>query len=165
MNRHVQVFLIAIAFDLYWTLVVLFRERGLFLWLALAILACLMLSPAHRLYALLLAAMGSGLDTLWALTGLIEFHGEALLPLWMLALWLMFATVWTHLTRTTTLPGWILTLMGTLGGPVAYIIGERLGAMTFLEPAFVVVSWMVLGWLTLMLLFHILMGRRPCDPL
>lgn len=109
--------------------------------------------------------MGSGLDTLWALTGLIEFHGEALLPLWMLALWLMFATVWTHLTRTTTLPGWILTLMGTLGGPVAYIIGERLGAMTFLEPAFVVVSWMALGWLTLMLLFHILMGRRPCDPL
>ena len=165
MNRHVQVFLIAIAFDLYWTLVVLFRERGLFLWLALAVLACLMLSPAHRLYALLLAAMGSGLDTLWALTRLIDFHGEALLPLWMMALWLMFATVWTHLTRTTTLPGWILTLMGTLGGPVAYIIGERLGAMTFLEPAFVVVSWMALGWLTLMLLFHIVMGRRPCDPL
>ena len=28
MRRHVQVFLMAIAFDLYWTLVVLFRERG-----------------------------------------------------------------------------------------------------------------------------------------
>ncbi|MNL84142.1 hypothetical protein D3C87_2120120 [compost metagenome] len=55
--------------------------------------------------------------------------------------------------------------MGALGGPVAYIIGQRLGAMTFLEPAFVVVSWMALGWLTLMLLFHILIGRRPCDPL
>ena len=43
MRRYVQVFLMAVAFDLYWTLVVLFRERGLVVWLALAILACLML--------------------------------------------------------------------------------------------------------------------------
>lgn len=61
MKHSVQVFAMAIAFDLYWTLVVVFRERGLFLWLALAILAFVMLSPAHRLYALLLATAGSGL--------------------------------------------------------------------------------------------------------
>ncbi|MFJ5389309.1 DUF2878 domain-containing protein [Pectobacterium sp. CHL-2024] len=160
MKRYVQVFLMAIAFDLYWTLVVLFRERGLFLWLALAILACLMLSLAHRLYALLLAAAGSGLDALWVWTGLIDFDGGVLLPLWMVALWLMFATVWTELTRTTTLPVWLLTLMATCGGPVAYIIGERLGAMTFLKPDIIVASWMVSGWLILMLFFHMLMGKR-----
>ncbi|MEI7342989.1 DUF2878 domain-containing protein [Pectobacterium brasiliense] len=160
MKRYVQVFLMAIAFDLYWTLVVLFRERGLFLWLALAILACLMLSPAHRLYALLLAAAGSGLDALWVWTGLIDFDGDMLLPLWMVALWLMFATVWTELTRTTTLPVWLLTLLATFGGPVAYIIGERLGAMTFLKPDIIVTSWMASGWLILMLFFHILMGKR-----
>ena len=39
------------------------------------------------------------------------------MPLWMVALWLMFATVWTQLTRTTTLPGWLLTLLATVGGP------------------------------------------------
>lgn len=160
MKRNVQVFVMAIAFDLYWTLVVLFRERGLFLWLALAVLACLMLPPAHRFYALLLAAAGSGLDALWALTGLIDFNGEALLPLWMLALWLMFAVVWTRLTSITTLPGWLLTSMATIGAPVAYLIGERLGAITFLAPTFIVVSWMATGWLVLMLFFHILIGRR-----
>ncbi|MBA7752976.1 DUF2878 domain-containing protein [Enterobacter sp. RHBSTW-01064] len=160
MRRYVQVFLIAIAFDLYWTLVVLFRERGLVVWLALAILACLMLSPAHRIYAILLAAAGSLLDALWAVTGLIAFTGDSLMPLWMVALWLMFATVWTRLTCTTTLPGWILTLLATVGGPVAYLIGERLGAMTFLEPGFIVVSWMAPGWLVLMLFFHLLMGRQ-----
>ncbi|MFJ5362365.1 DUF2878 domain-containing protein [Pectobacterium sp. CHL-2024] len=160
MKRYVQVFLMAIAFDLYWTLVVLFRERGLFLWLALAILACLMLSPAHRLYALLLAAAGSGLDAFWVWTGLIDFDGDVLLPLWMVALWLMFATVWTELTRTTTLPVWLLTLMATFGGPVAYIIGERLGAMTFLKSDIIVASWMASGWLILMLFFHMLMGKR-----
>lgn len=160
MKQYGQVFLLAIAFDLYWTLVVLFRERGLVIWLALAILACLMLSPAHRLYAVLLAAAGSLLDALWAMTGLIAFTGASLMPLWMMALWLMFATVWTQLTRTTTLPGWMLTLLATVGGPVAYLIGERLGAIEFLEPTFIVVSWMAPGWLVLMLFFHLLMGRQ-----
>ena len=45
------------------------------------------------------------------------------MPLWMVALWLMFATVWTQLTRTTTLPG------QAAGNAVAYLIGERLGAV------------------------------------
>jgi hypothetical protein len=82
------------------------------------------------------------------------------MPLWMVALWLMFATVWTQLTRTTTLPGWLLTALATLGGPLAYLFGERLGAITFLEPTFIVVSWMIPGWLVLMLFFHLLMGRQ-----
>ncbi|MEG5548542.1 DUF2878 domain-containing protein [Enterobacter wuhouensis] len=160
MRRYGQVFLMAIAFDLYWTLVVLFRERGLVIWIVLAIVACLMLSPARRLYAILLAAAGCLLDALWAVTGLIAFTGDSLMPLWMMALWLMFAVVWTHLTYTTTLPGWMLTLLATAGGPVAYLIGERLGAIAFLEPTFIVVSWMAPGWLVLMLFFHLLMGRQ-----
>ena len=160
MKRYVQVFAMAIAFDLYWTLVVLFRERGLIIWCALAIFACLMSPPAHRVYAILLAAAGSLLDALWALTGLIAFSGESLMPLWMVALWLMFATVWTQLTRTTTLPGWLLMLLASVGGPVAYLIGERLGAITFLVPTFIVVSWMAPGWLVLMLFYHLLMGRE-----
>ncbi|ENA0612204.1 DUF2878 domain-containing protein [Enterobacter bugandensis] len=160
MKQYGQVFLMAIGFDLYWTLVVLFRERGLIVWLALAVLACLMLPPARRPYAILLAVAGSLLDAVWAMTGLIAFAGASLMPLWMVALWLMFATVWTQLTRTTTLPGWLLTLLATAGGPVAYLIGERLGAIEFLEPTFIVVSWMAPGWLVLMLFFHLLMGRQ-----
>lgn len=160
MRRYLQVFLLAVAFDLYWALVVLFREQGLIIWLALAILACLLLPPAYRFNAIGLAAAGSLLDALWALTGLIAFTGESLMPLWMVALWLMFATVWTQLTRTTTLPGWLLTLLAAAGGPVAYLFGERLGGITFLEPTFIVVSWMAPGWLVLMLFFHLLMGRQ-----
>lgn len=160
MKRYVQVFALAIAFDLYWTLVVLFRERGLIIWYVLAIFACLMLPPAHRVYAILLALAGTLLDALWALTGLIAFTGESLMPVWMVALWLMFATVWTQLTRTTTLPGWMLMLLASVGGPVAYLIGERLGAIAFLEPTFIVVSWMVPGWLVLMLFYHLLTGRQ-----
>lgn len=160
MNRHLQVFLTAVGFDLYWFMVVLFRERGLVLWLGLAILACFMLPAAQRLCALMLTAAGSGLDALWALTGLIDFRGEALLPLWMLALWLMFAVMWTHLTCSTSLRGWLLVIMATGGGPIAYLIGERLGAITFLEPTFIVLGLMATGWLVLMLFFHIFMGKH-----
>lgn len=64
MNRHLQVFILAVGFDLYWLMVVLLRERGLVLWLGLAILACFLLPPAQRLYALMLAAAGSSLDAL-----------------------------------------------------------------------------------------------------
>ncbi|MNB62922.1 hypothetical protein D3C76_1185130 [compost metagenome] len=161
MNRHVQVFILAIAFDFYWTMVVFFRERGVMVWLALALLACLMLKPIQRLYAILLAVAGSSLDTLWSLTGLLRFNGEGILPLWMMALWLMFACVWTQLTTTTALPRWLLVLMGTAGGPVAYFLGERLDAIVFQAPAFIVLSWMTMGWLVLILFFHLLVGRQP----
>ena len=136
MTRPAQHLLMALAFDVYWTLVVMLRERGLLIWLTLAIFAC------------------------WALAGLIDFPSDSLLPLWMVALWLMFAVVWTRLTRTATLPGWVLATAATLGGPVAYLIGARLGAMTLLVPTALGVAAMACGWLVLMLLFHLGMGRQ-----
>ena len=148
MTRPAQHLLMALAFDVYWTLVVMLRERGLLIWLTLA------------LFAWLLAAAGCGLDACWALAGLIDFRGDSLLPLWMVALWLMFAVVWTRLTRTATLPGWVLATAATLGGPVAYLIGARLGAMTLLVPTALAVAAMACGWLVIMLLFHLGMGRQ-----
>ncbi|HID3066010.1 TPA: DUF2878 domain-containing protein [Klebsiella pneumoniae] len=149
MTRPAQHLLMALAFDVYWTLVVMLRERGLLIWLTLAIFAWLRL-----------AAAGCGLDACWALAGLIDFRGDSLLPLWMVALWLMFAVVWTRLTRTATLPGWVLATAATVGGPVAYLIGARLGAMTLLVPTALGVAAMACGWLVLMLLFHLGMGRQ-----
>ena len=162
MKRSGQLLLVAIAFDIYWALVVMFRERGIFLWLALAILAFMRLSQIQRRYALLLAVSGCVLDTVWVLTGLIAFNSETLFPLWMVALWIMFATVWTWLTGISTLSRKSLVLLATLGGPTAYVIGEHLGAISFLMPAALVFSVMVAGWLVIMLFFHLLMRRTSC---
>ena len=145
MTRPAQHLLMALAFDVYWTLVVMLRERGLLIWLTLAIFAWLRLPAASRPPAL---------------AGLIDFRGDSLLPLWMVALWLMFAVVWTRLTRTAMLPGWVLATAATVGGPVAYLIGARLGAMTLLVPTALGVAAMSCGWLVLMLLFHLGMGRQ-----
>lgn len=87
MTRPAQHLLMALAFDVYWTLVVMLRERGLLIWLTLATAA-------------------------------------------------------------------------TVGGPVAYLIGARLGAMTLLVPTALGVAAMACGWLVLMLLFHLGMGRQ-----
>ncbi|HBR6622453.1 TPA: DUF2878 family protein [Klebsiella pneumoniae] len=60
MTRPAQHLLMALAFDVYWTLVVMLRERGLLIWLTLAIFAWLRLPAASRPPALLLAAAGCG---------------------------------------------------------------------------------------------------------
>lgn len=162
MKRPVKLLLIAVAFDIYWALVVMFRERGLFLWLALAILAFLMLSPVQRRDALLLAIAGCALDSVWISLGMIAFNSEAPFPLWMLALWLMFATVWSQLSSISTLSRGKMVLLATLGGPIAYVIGEHLGSITFLMPTYLVFSGMLVGWLVLMLCFHMLIRRPSC---
>ncbi|HCJ2095928.1 DUF2878 domain-containing protein, partial [Klebsiella pneumoniae] len=56
MTRPAQHLLMALAFDVYWTLVVMLRERGLLIWLTLAIFAWLRLPATSRPPALLLAA-------------------------------------------------------------------------------------------------------------
>lgn len=154
--------LTALGFDIYWTLVVLYRDRGLWLWLALALLAWLRLNSARRRRALLLALAGCALDTLWAGSGLIAFTGEALFPLWMVAMWLMFATVWTWFTDPPPFPQSMLVLLATAGGPLAYFIGYRLGAITFTEPLWMVMALLAAGWGGLILLFHRLTERQSC---
>jgi ethanolamine utilization microcompartment shell protein EutL len=44
------------------------------------------------------------------------------------------------------LPGWVLATAATLGGPVAYLIGARLGAMTLLADGAVLAAWPAAGW-------------------
>lgn len=48
MTRPAQYLLMALAFDVYWTLVVMLRERGLLIWLTLALFAWLRLPAASR---------------------------------------------------------------------------------------------------------------------
>ena len=48
MTRPAQPLLMALAFDVYWTLVVMLRERGLLIWLTLALFAWLRLPAASR---------------------------------------------------------------------------------------------------------------------
>ncbi len=67
-------------------------------------------------------------------------------PVWLLAMWAAFATIVTvSLTWLQTKP--ILAfLLGAVGGPLAYIAGERLGAMTLLEPRIMSIAALAFAW-------------------
>ena len=159
MNGRLKLIGLAVAFDIYWTLVVLFRERGMILWITLAAVAWLTLPASLRYPALLLTVAGCALDTLWAFSGLIHFNDGWLLPGWMMALWLAFACVWIRFAHATQLPRLLMVLLAAVGGPAAYFLGERLGGIVFLHSAFTVLGWMAIGWLLLMTAFHFLLSR------
>ena len=59
---------------------------------------------------------------------------DALPPLWLLAMWAQFATTFRFSLRSViTRPGPAM-LFGAAGGPIAFLAGERLGAVTLLPP-------------------------------
>ncbi len=152
MNSLLRAGLAAIAFDIYWTLVVLFRERGITLWLGLALVVCFMLPAGARRHALIIALVGCGLDTFHVLAGRITFQGNGLVPLWMVALWVMFSCVWSVLARSRSVPLLLLVLLAATGGPLAYLLGAYLGAMTIHVPVWQALAWLSTGWACLALL-------------
>lgn len=160
MNNLLRTGLAAIAFDIYWTLVVLFRERGILLWLGMALAVYFMLPPGTRRHALIIALVGCGLDTFHVLAGRIAFQGSTLVPLWMVALWLMFSCVWSVIARSQAIPPWLLVLFAATGGPLAYLLGAYLGAMNFHGSVWQALAWLSTGWACLALLSCGLLRRN-----
>lgn len=90
--------------------------------------------------ALVAAAVVAGFafDSALALTGWVDFEGAVpvplLAPVWMVALWALFATTLNVSLRWLREWPALGALFGAVGGPVAYYAGERLGALQFADP-------------------------------
>jgi hypothetical protein len=132
-------------FQAGWLACVLGAARG-FPWqgalVALLIAAFIVFRSKHPRNELALVAAavvaGFAFDSALALTGWVDFEGAVpaplLAPVWMVALWALFATTLNVSLRW--LRGWpaLGVLFGAVGGPVAYYAGERLGALQFVDP-------------------------------
>lgn len=101
----------------------------------------------EALWALVVGGLGWGLDSLLGIGGVYTFP-SALAPVWLLCLWIAFAT--------TIEPGLIwfrgrlawAALLGAVAGPFSYEMGARLGAL----------HWGVtppLGWAVLALVWAV----------
>ena len=98
---------------------------------------------------LIAAFVGSLFDQSLLSLGLIKFtsgsmHGY-LLPLWMVTLWLLFATTLNVSLRWMRGRPVVAVLFGVVGGPLAYMGGVKLGAMQFLQPTPLLIA-LAIGW-------------------
>jgi hypothetical protein len=145
-----------LAFQLGWFACVLGAARG---WPWAGTFAALLLVGAHLwrvrwsaaegcliAAAALLGAVG---DTLLARTGWLRYAEGALLPgsapVWIVALWMLFATTLRHSLAWLQRRPLLSAACGALGGPLAYLGGARLGALVVERPA-PAYSALAAGW-------------------
>jgi hypothetical protein len=84
------------------------------------------------------AFIGLLVDSTLAMTGLVRFTSAwpgDFAPYWMLSLWLAFATTLNHSLRWLMCRPVAAALAGAAGGPLAYLAGAKLGALTIVAPA------------------------------
>lgn len=147
----------ALWFQLTWFACVLGRDPWLALILTMLALHFLLVQSARtELYNIApVAAAGIATDTLLSAVGVFDF-GDRLVPLWLCLLWVAFATT---LTRSLAVLGkyrLLAALVGGVGVPFNYAVGERLGAVSFpLEPTVTTVV-LVSVWAALLpALYHL----------
>jgi hypothetical protein len=83
-------------------------------------------------------------------------------PVWLLALWAQFATTFRYSGRAVLARPAAAMLFGALGGPLAFLAGERLGAVTFTTPLWPGLVRLAIGW-TVALAWFSWVARRWSD--
>ncbi|ASP38667.1 hypothetical protein CHH28_08235 [Bacterioplanes sanyensis] len=139
-----------VVFQLCWLACVL----GGNLWALLALVGLLawhywLLKPGEWQLLALFSAIGIGVDTIFMHLGWLQFDGDGLLvPVWLMVLWLAFASTLRHsLAWLMQRTHWAV-LLGFLGAPWSYFAGMKLGAVDITLTGFVALA---LFWALLML--------------
>ena len=100
---------------------------------------------------LVLTALGLGLvaDSLLLATGWISYPNGLWLPgvapYWIAALWVLFSCTLNVSMRWLKGRYWLAALFGAVGGPMSYLAGARLGAMTFVDSTLALTA-LAVGW-------------------
>ncbi|MEM7344275.1 MAG: DUF2878 domain-containing protein [Chloroflexota bacterium] len=107
--------------------------------------------PKHEVRYLIVAGLvGAGADSLLKMTGVVTYASDNsttwLAPLWIIALWLIFATTLT--ASLSWLQGRYLlaAALGAIAGPLAYIAGERFQALFLHENWLTAVITLAVIW-------------------
>ncbi len=92
----------------------------------------------HLVLAAIACLLGVTLDSVQLAIGVFQFPSgtviDGLVPPWIAVLWIQFATILPFCLRWLSGRYWLAASLGLVGGPLAFAAGERLGAVTFLEP-------------------------------
>lgn len=151
MKPFARILINVVAYDVGWTIAVLAAARDDFILSIGAMLGVVLIHVALKFYSpreiptlLLGVLVGAATDTLWLALGVFHLTAApdnlALSAAWFLSLWLGFSSVIAVSLRWMWARPAIGLLFGALGGPLAYFIASKLGAITFAEP-----SWLALA--------------------
>ena len=95
------------------------------------------------------AAIGALFDTLLVWLGWFTYSSGTLIagtaPHWMVALWMLFATTLNLSLAWLKRRLFVAALFGAIGGPLAYLGGEKLGALNFASPTAGLIA-LAIGW-------------------
>jgi hypothetical protein len=117
--------------------------------------------PEARLVAIV-TAIGLAWDSLIVSLGLMNYpsgmFAPGVAPLWILAMWALFATTLNLSMGWLKGRSWLAVAFGAVGGPLAYLAGKKLGGVEMNEP------WLALlvqglGWAVMMPLLLRLAAR------
>jgi hypothetical protein len=148
-------------FYLGWFACVMGAGRGN-LWLGPSVVAALVIVHLYMTprafyevrLILAIGILGFAIDTMQASAGLYAFARTSpapwLCPLWMVALWMIFATTLNASMAWLAGRYRLAAVLGALCGPVSYIAGARLGAIEFPAHAGVSLVGIVVVWACVM---------------
>ena len=84
---------------------------------------------------------------------------DALPPPWLLAMWAQFATTFRFSLRSVITRPVPAMMFGAAGGPIAFLAGERLGAVTLLPPLTHGLLRLAFSWAIALVIFSAVVRR------
>lgn len=114
----------------------------------------------------LATAVGAAVEVILIAAGTCRFTSgtvtDALPPPWLLAMWAQFATTFRFSLRSVVTRPVLAVLFGAAGGPIAFLAGERLGAVTRLPPLGQSLLRLSIIWAVALVVFSAVV--RPAAP-
>lgn len=93
--------------------------------------------------------IGIVLDSLLVMSGWLSYPNGILLsgtaPYWILMLWALFASTLNVSMKWMHGKYWLAAIFGAVGGPLSYLAGARLGAVTFVDLQAALLA-LAVGW-------------------
>ena len=116
----------------------------------------------------LAAAVGAVVEMVQIAAGTYRFTSgtltDALPPPWLLVMWGQFATTFRYSVRPVITRPIRAALFGAAGGPLAFLAGERLGAVTLLPPLTDGLLGLSVSWAIALLVFSAVVRRLAPEP-
>ena len=111
----------------------------------------------------LATGVGAAVEMIQIAAGTYRFTSgtvnNALPPPWLLVMWAQFATTFRGSLRGVLTRPVLAMLFGAAGGPIAFLAGERLGAVTLLPPLVYGLLRLSVSWAIALVVFSAVVRR------